>query len=61
MITYGQLVNGKRISFTEFQNEVLKALKTIGINGFNPNYIKKQYNKGASVKDAISYLIMNSK
>ena len=61
MKTYGQIVNGKIIPFIEFQSEVLKALKQIGISNFNIPVIKKQYNKGASVNDAISYLIMNSK
>ena len=61
MITYGQLVNGKRIAFSEFQNEVLKTLKQFGINNFNLLSIKKQYNKGVSIDDTISYLILNSK
>ena len=61
MKTYGQIVNGKIIPFTEFQNEVLKTLKQFGINNFNPLAIKKQYNKGVSIDDTISYLILNSK
>ena len=61
MRTYGQIVDDKIITYAEFLNEVSRSLKSIGIIKLNPFAIKAQYKKGASIEDAISYLILNSK
>lgn len=58
-MTQGQLKNGKRISLSEFENEVLQGIlnATGEIKRANTE-IKKQYNKGVSVDDAVSYFLM---
>ena len=58
-MTHGQLKNGKRISYQEFENEVLQGIQnaTGEIKRVNSE-IKKQYNKGVSVDDAVSYFLM---
>ena len=61
MRTYGQIKDGKVLTYPEFQNEVSRALKAIGINKYSPISIRTQYEKGTSVEDAISHLILKSK
>lgn len=61
MNTYGQIKDGKVLTYPEFQNEVSRALKQIGITKFSPISIRTQYEKGASVEDTISHLILKSK
>ena len=58
-MTQGQLKNGKRISYQEFEKEVIQGIKnaTGEIKRVNSE-IKKQYNKGVSVDDAVSYFLM---
>lgn len=59
--TYGQIKEGKLIIFTEYYNEVSRALKLIGIQRCSPITIRTKYENGLSIEDAISYLILNSK
>jgi hypothetical protein len=61
MKTYGQIKNGKVLSYPEFQNEVSRVLKLIGINKYSHISIRTQYEKGTSVEDTISHLILKSK
>lgn len=60
MITYGQIKEGKRISFTEFQAEVTKGASLAGCVGISIITINKLYKAGKTVSDAISYLIIHS-
>jgi SOS response regulatory protein OraA/RecX len=61
--TYGQLVDGKRITYEEFEKQVAKKLS------YHPFLIKKKkdmklcktlYNKGYSVDDAYSLILLNN-
>jgi len=58
--TYGQIKNGKRISFSEFQSEVTKGASLAGCVGISILTIQKLYKDGKTVSDAISHLIMHS-
>ena len=58
--TYGQQIDGKRITLIEFYSKVRYDLDRIGLNQMYVNEIKSLYNKGYSVEDAVSYLIMKS-
>ena len=59
--TYGQLKDGKLISFPEFYNEVSRALKLIGVKRISPTTVRIKYENGVSIEDTISFLILNSK
>ena len=58
-MTQGQLKNGKRISLSEYENEVMQGVEN-ALGSFNHSLkeIKKQYQKGVSVDDAVSYFLM---
>jgi hypothetical protein len=58
-VTYGQQVDGKRITLIEFGNQVNDKCSQVGIDP-SIRAIKSLYNKGYSVEDAVSYLIMKS-
>lgn len=59
--TYGQQVNGKRITLDEFVSKVRHDYDRIGLETIaTAAKIKSLYNKGYSVEDAVSYLIMKS-
>jgi uncharacterized Fe-S cluster-containing MiaB family protein len=59
MRTYGQIVDGKIITCNEFIKAVQKHLEmAIGKSVANDK-VKKLYNKGYSIEDAVSFLILN--
>jgi len=60
-VTYGQLVDGKRITYDEFQKQCGALLKGYLLLKFSPKLCKKLYNQGYSVSDACSFLILNAK
>ena len=60
MRTYGQIVDGKIITCNEFSKAVQTHLeRVIGKSATNEK-IKKLYNKGYSIEDAVSFLILKS-
>jgi len=61
--TYGQIKDGKVIDYGEFSKEVAKRLnKYIASNyKLSERLCKKLYNKGYSIEDTCSFLILNSK
>ena len=60
MRTYGQIVDGKTLTYNEFlkavQNHLERAIGKVAA----PEKVKKLYNKGYSIEDAVSYLILKS-
>lgn len=54
--TYGQLKDGKRISYQEFEDGIKPFLHF----PINPKLCKKLYTKGYTISDAISYFILNT-
>jgi hypothetical protein len=62
MSTYGQLKDGKIISYEEFSKEVGLKLRFINSDyKLSEKLCKKLYNKGYSIENAISFLILNAK
>lgn len=59
MRTYGQIVNGKIITCNEFIKSVQKNLEMAIGKASSTEKIKKLYDKGYSIKDAVSFLILN--
>ena len=59
--TYGQIVDGKTLTYNEFLKAVQSHLqKVVGKSG-DAAGIKKLYNKGYSIEDTCSSLILNAK
>ena len=58
--TYSQIINGKKIPYSDFEKNVYEAIKlcTDATYKFPYTTCKKLYNKGYSVSDAISFLIL---
>ncbi len=63
MRTYGQIVDGKTLTYKEFENEVASRLKRYIMSNYklSSKLCKKLYNKGYSIEDTCSFLILNSK
>ena len=63
MSTYGQLVDGKKIPYEEFSKEVVTRLRRYIVSNYklSEKLCKKLYNKGYSIEDTCSFLILNSK
>lgn len=63
MKTYGQIVDGKPISYKEFSKEVATRLRKYIISNYklSEKLCKKLYNKGYSIEDACGFLILNAK
>lgn len=63
MATYGQLVNGKRLTYEEFSTEVATRLRRYIMSNYklSEKLCKKLYNKGYTIEDTCSFLILNSK
>lgn len=61
-MTYGQLENGKRITWADYEKEVAHRLRNMFINrgAKQLKLLKKLYNKGYSISDACSFMILNS-
>lgn len=60
MRTYGQIVDGEIITCNEFIKAVQNHLERAIGKSAAPEEIKKLYNKGYSIEDAVSYLILKS-
>jgi len=60
MRTYGQIVDGKIITYSEFLKAVQNHLERVIGKSAIPEKIKKLYNKGYSIEDAVSFLILKS-
>ncbi len=63
MRTYGQIVNGKTLTYEEFSKEVAARLRRHIVSNYklSEKLCKKLYNKGYSIEDTCSFLILNSK
>jgi SOS response regulatory protein OraA/RecX len=63
MATYGQLKDGKAISYKDFENEVATRLRRCIISNYNlsTKLCRKLYRQGYSIEDACSFLILNAK
>jgi len=61
--TYGQIVGGKMLNYEEFSKEVAARLKRYIMSNYklSDKLCKKLYNKGYSIEDTCSFLILNSK
>lgn len=61
--TYGQLVEGKRITYQEFEKQVAKKLSMHPFlikKAKDLRLCKKLYNKGYSVDDTYSFILLNN-
>lgn len=61
--TYGQIVNGKRITYDEFEKEVggnLKKYILLKLTMKHVKLVKKLYRKGYTVEDTVSFVILNA-
>lgn len=63
MKTYGQIVDGKIPTYKEFSKEVATRLRKyiIGNYKLSEKLCKKLYNKGYSIEDTCSIMILNAK
>lgn len=63
MNTYGQIVEDKALSYEEYSKEVAARLRRYIISDYklSEKLCKKLYNKGYSIEDTCSFLILNSK
>jgi len=64
MDTYGQLANGKKLTYQEYEKEVADKLKKyVALQWQNKKsaaLCKKLYKKGYSISDTVSFIILNS-
>ena len=62
-MTYGQLIDGKRITYEEFSKEVASRLRSYIVSNYklSERLCKSLYNKGYSIEDTCSFLILNAK
>ena len=58
-----QIIDGRKIPYEEFSKEVTIRLRKYIISNYSlsEKLCKKLYNKGYSIKDTCSFLILNSK
>lgn len=63
MKTYGQLIEGKIITYEEYSKEVANRLRKYIVSNYKLSEMlcRKLYNKGYSIADACSFLILNAK
>jgi SOS response regulatory protein OraA/RecX len=63
MRTYGQILNGKTPTYKEFEDEVSKRMRRFIMSNYklSSKLCKKLYNKGYSIEDTCSFLILNAK
>lgn len=63
MRTYGQILNGKTHTYKEFEDEVAKRMRRFIMSNYklSSKLCKKLYNKGYSIEDTCSFLILNAK
>jgi len=63
MRTHGQISDGKILTYEDFSKEVATRLKRYIVSNYklSGKLCKKLYNKGYSVEDTCSFLILNSK
>ena len=58
MRTYGQIADGKPLTYSEFLKSVQKKLEMAIGKASSTEKIKKLYNNGYSIEDAVSFLIL---
>jgi SOS response regulatory protein OraA/RecX len=63
MRTYGQILDGEILTYENFSKEVAARLKRYIMSDYklSEKLCKKLYNKGYSIEDTCSFLILNSK
>jgi len=63
MKRYGQILENRVITYEEFSKEVVTRLRKYIISNYklSEKLCKKLYNKGYSIEDTCSFLILNSK
>jgi hypothetical protein len=59
MTTYGQMVDGKRITLNDFEKQVREGVSGI-VTNLTSAEIAKRYRKGESVDNAVSYFIIHN-